>query len=274
MRNKDSWKTIGHEKQKNMFLAALKNKRLGHAYVFAGPANVGKTAFALDLACELQAQPVLDVFVSDDAEGLSIEAARKLQSFLSLTPVGRIKIATIAEAEKMTPGAANSLLKTLEEPPAHSLLILTTSNFYSLLPTIASRVQRVNFGRATPDQVREALGRVESEGVDPAELTKLAGGRIGFALRLKADPQLLDFYKQAESSYKSLAGGTLQNRLLTAQMIAGFEPEKIDEFLKYAMLKWVEDGGPRSLAEKLFSAFRDLNFNLNPKLLMDDLFLP
>ncbi len=255
-------KTIGHEKQKMLLDQIVKNGRLAHAYVFAGPENVGKTTFALELAGILGADSIMDLAVFDSEEGLKIETAREIQNRLSLTPVGILKVAVITHAENMTVEAANCLLKTLEEPPGRSLLILVTSNFHALLPTVRSRVQRINFGLLADSEISADV-----------EIRGFAGGRIGLAKRLLADEKLLEFYRQAAKIYKILYAGSDFDRLKTAEALAQMEEPQIQAFLKYAGSRFVREPQGRALGEKILGTFRDLQYNLNVKLAMDNLFI-
>ena len=269
-------KTIGHGKQKGLFLEAIKNGALGHAYAFCGPEHIGKTTFALDLADTLGADPLLDVVLFDDEQGkeFPIEEARVLQNRLSLTPAGKLKVAIIAGAEKMTVSASNSLLKVLEEPPAHSLLLLLTANFYAMLPTIASRVQKVNFGLLSPAEMQTGLLELPLVKPELEAIIALAPGRLGLGRLLAANPQLLEFYRMARAGYEVLENGLLYRRLQTAAELSGLKTPALEEFLKFAMASWVAESRDFRLAQKLQAAWHDLEYNLNTKLLMDNLFLP
>lgn len=277
LRMTDFLKTISHEKQKTLFRQIIENGRLSHAYVFVGPENIGKTTFALDLAQALGADPVLDMVFLDNENGLQIEEARLLQSRLSLTPVGHLKVAIITPAEKMTLEAGNCLLKTLEEPPAKSLLILITSNFYALLPTVASRVQRINFGPApTREGLETALQDFDLLEQKKEEIMNFAAGRIGLAKNLASQPDLLKFYREAQSYYELCEKGSLLQRLQAAEKLAALEKKEIETFLRFAMRQWVQGADLLRfpLGEKLQAAWQDLQYHLNLKLLLDNLFLP
>ena len=125
-------------------LSALNSGRLAHAYALVGSEHEALTAFALDFARVLGADPILDVFVLESGEAISVEQARTAAARLAMTPVGKYKVAVIS-SDLLTEQAANAFLKLLEEPPAKSLIFLTAVNFYNLLPTVASRVQKIMF---------------------------------------------------------------------------------------------------------------------------------
>jgi DNA polymerase III subunit delta' len=198
----------GHERAVGILQAQRTAGRLGHAYCLTGEDGIGKTAVALALAEELllgQGQPPrLEVhpdFWSDDrAEAISIDEIRfhpekgaqahdqSLQQFLSLKPfIAPARVALLANAERMTEAAQNCLLKTLEEPPANTVLVLTTAYPDHLLPTCLSRCQVIALSPVgRPALVRFLRARNCDE--ESAEvLAGLAHGRPGWAVRAHAD---------------------------------------------------------------------------------------
>ena len=266
-------KTVGHKKQKELFAKAMENGHLSHAYALAGEENIGKTTFALDLAKILKADTVLDTFVFDAEAGFSVEQARELQRVFSLSSAGQHKVAVVCRAEALSSEAANCLLKILEEPPKNSLFIFTTSNFQALLPTLASRVQRINFSRLADEEVRLALktDRVSPQRLE--EIVELAAGRIGFAKSLASADGVFAFYLELAWYYQVFEIGTVAERLLAAEKVAALETPQIREFLKFAARVWVRKGAPAGLGKKLSAALRDMDFNLNSRLSLDNLFL-
>ncbi|MDP3741653.1 MAG: hypothetical protein Q8R08_05025 [bacterium] len=266
-------KTISHEKQKQLFEKLAQNQTLGHAYAFVGPEHVGKTTFALELAIELGADQIFDIVFYDKEEGITISEAREVQGRLSLTPVGKIKVAILTHAERMSMEAANSLLKTLEEPVDKSLLILTTANFHGLLPTITSRLQRVNFGLAQEQETRQAVGEFELDKKILSQILALASGKIGLAKKMAADPESLNFCSEAQRIYAVLLDGNIQDRLKVASTLFTREVEDVKRILQFAMDCWIQDPKQGSLGRKLLAAYKDLQYNLNMRLILDNLFL-
>lgn len=191
----------GQDRALGMLRRAMAADRLAHAFVFAGPAGVGKRTTALALAravlcpeapgtgcgtcldCRLVgAGSHPDVFVEDlataqaeraTASVVSIEQIRRAGASLAMRPIrGRRKVGIVDQAERMTAEAQNALLKTLEEPRGEATLVLVASNLDALLPTIRSRCQRLLFAPLPDDLVIELLVR---EGID-ADLARRAGG--------------------------------------------------------------------------------------------------
>lgn len=201
----------GHRALVEALLAAARADRLGPPLLLVGLPGVGKRTLARLVVQGLQC--LADVgdrpcgacrgcrLVSSGAHPdvtlveppLRIDAARSLTASLALAPVeGRIKAAIIPEIDAASPGAANSLLKTLEEPPAHARLILTTSAERDVLATIRSRCRRIAVRPLAVAQATEAL--VEGYGIEraaAARAARLGGGSLGECLRW-ADPGALE----------------------------------------------------------------------------------
>jgi DNA polymerase-3 subunit delta' len=172
---------LGHERQKAILKRAQSSGRLAHAYLFEGPEGVGKRLVALALARSLfcatrngcgecpacrkvdhQNHPDLHI-VEADGNTIKIEQIRALQKELSFRPLeGERKICVIEAAEKMNASSGNALLKTLEEPAGHALLILLTSRPDAVLPTIRSRCQRLPFSRLPTATIRRALTEADA----------------------------------------------------------------------------------------------------------------
>lgn len=198
----------GHERVRDFLRAAVTNDRLPHALLFAGADGVGKRTVALALVnwllCEEKGADACGhctacrqvaagshpdfqmVSVAAGKKEIGVDRVREVKRFTQLRPMrGAIKIALIDDAHMLTVAAQNALLKTLEEPPDHSLLVLVTSSPDALLPTVRSRCQRVQFSPLPTDMVAEILGR--DHGIEPAtarQLAALAEGSPGRALAL------------------------------------------------------------------------------------------
>jgi DNA polymerase-3 subunit gamma/tau len=136
---------------------ALAHKRVGHAYLFSGPRGTGKTTIARILAKELGTQP-LDVIEIDAASNRGIDEARTLKEKVQVVPAqSPYKVFIIDEVHMLTKEAFNALLKTLEEPPAHAVFVLATTEPEKIPETIISRTQRFDFRKISNEKIKEHL---------------------------------------------------------------------------------------------------------------------
>jgi len=151
-RSKSLDEVAGQDHIVKVLKQALKTKRLSHAYLFAGPRGVGKTSVARILAHEVNELPYggenmhLDIIEIDGASNRRIDEIRELRERANILPTqAAYKVYIIDEVHMLTREAFNALLKTLEEPPAHCIFILATTEAHKLPDTIVSRTQRFTF---------------------------------------------------------------------------------------------------------------------------------
>lgn len=177
---------VGQQAVKTALTNALASGRIAHAYLFAGPRGTGKTSTARILARALNCQQgptahpcgtcsncqhiadgtSMDVFEIDAASNRGIDEIKTLREQLAFAPVnGRYKVYIIDEVHMLTTESFNALLKTLEEPPAHVIFILATTDPQKIPATIHSRCQRFDFRRVTVDEITDHLAMV-AEGSD------------------------------------------------------------------------------------------------------------
>jgi DNA polymerase III subunit gamma/tau len=227
---------------------ALASGRLAHAYLFAGPRGIGKTTTArllakallcparkVDEPCgicpvcqEVQAGGTVDVIEIDGASNRGIDDIRTLRENVKYAPArGRYKVYIIDEVHQLTPQAFDALLKTLEEPPAHVVFILATTDPREIPPTVLSRVQRFDFKPIPPETISETLRRILiEEGVkhDPAALPLIVRAATG---SLRDALSLLD-------TALAHGNGTLEGAA-TAQVLGTTAPAEVRAFAE-AML--------------------------------------
>ncbi|MEA3363916.1 MAG: DNA polymerase III subunit delta' [Thermodesulfobacteriota bacterium] len=192
----------GHNQQKSILQHALDNQRVAHAYLFEGSDGIGKKMMAIFFARALLCQtgngcgecsaclkvdhhnhPDIHQLDADGA-AIKIDQIRGLQQNLSLRPLeGNYKVCLIDGAEHFTKGAANALLKTLEEPQPGTLIILLTSQPQKLLPTICSRCQRLPFSRLPKEQLAAILmKKLDLSKIEATVLAALSEGSFKKAL--------------------------------------------------------------------------------------------
>lgn len=247
-RPKSLKEVVGQEHITRTLEQALKQGRVSHAYLFTGPRGVGKTSIARILAHEINGLPYtddsthMDIIEIDAASNRRIDEIRELRDKVYVAPTSaKYKVYIIDEVHMLTREAFNALLKTLEEPPAHVVFILATTDAHKLPETIISRTQRFSFKPGEPASIAAHLKQIaalEKISVSDAALELLAQHSDG---SFRDSVSLLD---QAQSHAGKVEAADIQ-RLL------GIPPsEAID-----SLLSLVSDGGT---AAALISALGSL----------------
>jgi len=156
-----SWdEVIGQEHVVRTLTNALKLNRVSHAYLFSGPRGTGKTTIARLLAKSVGCAD-LDLIEIDAASNRGIDEIRELRDGIKFAPTaGKYKVFIIDEVHQLTKEAFNALLKTLEEPPAHAIFILATTEAHKVPGTILSRVQQFAFRRLTIAEIIRKLQKI------------------------------------------------------------------------------------------------------------------
>lgn len=202
-------KIIGQDKAKKLLHRAVKQDRLAHAFLFKGPMGVGKKTLARTFAATLNCHKPEGLepcgqctscrkfkagshpdFIVIEPEGaaIKINQVRELKKSLAFPPFeAKMRVALLCDIHTMRREAANSLLKTLEEPPGQTMLILTADEASDILPTILSRCQTVPFFPLPQTEVAKILE--QEAGITPesaATLAAMAEGSLGRAKLLLA----------------------------------------------------------------------------------------
>jgi len=197
---------IGQEHVTRTLRHALERGKIAHAYLFCGPRGTGKTSTARILAkavnclSEGESKPcnhcdvcvainegrLLDLIEIDAASNTGVDDVRELRDKIGFRPgVARYKVYIIDEVHMLSNAAFNALLKTLEEPPAHVIFILATTEPQRILPTVISRCQRFDFRFVPTSEIRDHLRKIaEAEGMKiEKEALELIAAHAGGAVR-------------------------------------------------------------------------------------------
>jgi DNA polymerase III subunit delta' len=241
------FRTRGHPPASAVIQRAVLAERAPHALLLSGPARVGKTTLALDLvagllcaevdpadrpcracvACrkvESGGHPDVHRLVPEGAgQQIRLGQVQELSAALALLPLeGRFRLAVIEQAQRLNPDAQNALLKTLEEPPAAVTLVLAADEPAGLLPTVISRCARLRLSPVAPSVIAQLLA--EKTGLDALRgeaLGRVSGGRVGLALDMAAQPELLQARDRLVRTLLDLLGADRRTSLAgSAALIA------------------------------------------------------
>lgn len=218
-------KIIGHDFQKGILKRAASENLVSHSYLFSGPDGIGKKLIANEFAklincksgdsidsanlgsmsCGCGSCAKIDKGIHPDViyvqfegvKSIKVEQIREgVEDRLFLKSFeGKYKVVIVDEAERMSNGAQNAFLKTLEEPPPNSVIILVTSNPDALLPTIRSRCQLIRFNALSQELIFNELKKREDLSQEQALIcSKLSNGSLGRALMM--DNDLIEWRKE------------------------------------------------------------------------------
>jgi len=257
---------IGHERIIEMLRSQIRLAKVAGAYLFAGPEGVGKRlvamTFAKALNCLQLPDDSCDVCIScrkiDDGNHPDVQVIKPSGNWLKIDQIramqrrasframeGRYKVFIILKADRMTDEAANSMLKTLEEPPSDTVFILVATDMSMILPTVLSRCQLFRFHRIPRETIKRALRERFLIGeATAARIALLCEGRVEKALKMAEDPGSIE----DEEIPRVLKGMERLEIFKMAEELSS-NPEKLDWLLTwYRDLMLVKEGvGPDRL---------------------------
>ncbi|MFA6365219.1 MAG: AAA family ATPase [Candidatus Paceibacterota bacterium] len=191
---------FGHEDIQKAFTHFIREGTLGHAYLFFGDEGIGKRSFAYECAHMIERgkkigeagateeEPLGDLMIlrPNEKGTIGIDAVREVKHFLWQTPFHSPKrIALIDDAHALTDEAEGAMLKIVEEPPSHGLIILVTHDTQMLLSPLLSRLSRIYFRRFSRDEIQRILEQeYHATSARAKEIARASFGRLGRALSL------------------------------------------------------------------------------------------
>ncbi len=229
---------MGHEWAVNLLEEHIRSGGVRHAYLFTGPAGVGKRTLVMRFAqallctnppvpgefcgtcrpCKMTVQqqfPDLTILQADTTGGeMKVDVIRELQHTLSLTPYeSDRRVAILLRFQEANENAQNALLKTLEEAPGKSILLLTADTPENLLPTIVSRCELLRLRPLAVNSLADNLvERLSIQRDEAISLSRISGGRPGIAVKLQSDPNLNSNRRLWMDFLITLLGETLAQR--------------------------------------------------------------
>ena len=244
---------IGQQHIVQTLTNSINNEAISHAYLFTGPRGSGKTTIArifakavncltydvkhgpcgkCDSCLEIAAANSMDLIEIDAASHTGVDDVRELIEGIKFAPVkSKYKIFIIDECHQLSKAASNALLKTLEEPPAHAIFLLATTESHKMLPTIISRCQRFDFKRLHAQEIIQKLEFIlKKEGIkcEPPVLTLIALNARGS-------------FRDAESLLDKCISFTGQDKLITLKEIKDLrgivEVSQISTFIDFLLAR-------------------------------------
>ena len=253
---------IGHKEQRQFLKKSFELGRLSHAYLFCGPAHIGKKKIAIEfikfLNCESKGKKPCDICpscqniekgifpdfslidqkdIDDDTEKnkskeIKIDTIRNLEHCFSLSSsVSFIKSVVIDNAHLMNTEAQNCFLKTLEEPKGNSLFILITDHPEAILPTILSRVQKIKFFLPKENEIVDYLEKQNISDTKIKDIINLCSQKPGLAIDFLKDEKRIEYIKEKINEFDNIKKSNLNVRFEYAKQMADFSNEKINEIL-------------------------------------------
>jgi DNA polymerase III subunit delta' len=261
----DNWNLLGHEWAVDMLRQHAARGDVRHAYLFCGPPGLGRRTLALRLAqalnctkpiaagipcracrdckqIEAMQHPDMNIIQAQDTDGLpkeggtlKVDQVREVQRALSLKPYqSKFRVALFLRFQEANDNAANALLKTLEEAPAHAILLLTADTPEQLLPTIVSRCEIL---RLRPLPVGAIEADLIERGMDEERarlLAHISGGRPGYARRLMDDSTVLEKREERLNDLQTLLPAPRVEKFSYAEKLA-----KDKDAMRQTILIWL-----------------------------------
>lgn len=257
------WTVYGHDWAVEYLRKGMVNNRIRQAYLITGAPNIGKNTlahtFAMALNCEepdVLSRPCYtcrnckkiisgnhsDILYSDtlsDTGIMKIETVRTITSRIAMKPYeGRYRIAIVHDFDHAQPRTQDAMLKTLEEPPPHAIIILLATSLEHILSTITSRSQVIQLRPVAVQTIYEVLvNRYQASDDLASLLARISGGRIGWAIQALENPELLDQRTQALDLFEQILRANMAERFTLAGQL-GKDKQALTPLLDLWLTYW------------------------------------
>jgi len=275
----ENWRVFGHLNIKSILNKQLGEQKFPHAYLFAGPAGLGKKTLALEFAQKVLAAGNLnthpDFAILDKPGEITMELILDFISRLSYKPfLSQKKIAVINNAQNLNLPSSNALLKTLEEASPSTLIILIADSA-RLLPTIVSRCQVLNFSSFGKNELGEFA---KAFGLKMTSLAEdLSFGSPARLKKLSEDKEFLSSEEKTVQKYKSFQKMRLGEKLMSISGLAELETQDLEKnlltWLMWQRGKLAENPRDYLKVRALGDSLTSLKQNKNKKLILQGLLL-
>ncbi len=322
----DNWGLLGHEWAVAMLKQHISRDALRHAYLFTGPPGLGRRTLALRLAQALNCtqppapgqpcgvcrdcrqidsmtHPDLSIVQAESEGGtLKVDQVREVRRMLTLkTYQAKYRVALFLRFQEASEGAANALLKTLEEAPQYAVLVLTANSPEGLLPTITSRCEVLRLRPLPADVIQSHLQQQGAESEQAYLVAHVSSGRPGYALKLLNDEDALEIRAERLADMEQLLSSTRVQKFNYAEKMARDKDAMRQTLLLWlsywrdvllcasgatasianvdknetitSMAQALELQGTRRIVHDLETALKRLDHNVNPRLLAEVLLL-
>ncbi len=281
----------------------LKREDLNHAYLFSGKKGVGKFTFVKNLVKSLQCQnretlnPCdscasckqiennchVNTIILENPEKISIKQIREIQKKINLkSKDDQLKFCIIDNAEQLTIEAANSLLKTLEEPPTNSIFILITQTQENLPSTIISRCQKIKFKPVPKKEMEEKITETFPEKEINSEMINHADGAPGKLITLLTNQEIKDDRQQQNDLLNNFINSSIAQRFQINNQLSKKSWHEIKDILELWLsiinsklrnqdISKTDKGNLLITTKALLEIKRKTHYNLNKRVTLDQL---
>lgn len=252
-------KIIGHAVILNSFRKAIAGETLAHGYLFDGKGGVGKKLTAMALAKTVLCGQGIEAcgicascmqfdsanhpdFLMIEPDGASIKDKQmeEFQEFIAIKPYeSEYKVVVINESDTMTVRAQNRILKLVEEPPGHSLILFIAENREALLSTVRSRLQGTTFNRLSENELLEGLKRLGHDSHEAVLAARFCDGSLGIAIKLLEGEAFNALRASAEGCLTAIHSGDV---LKAMDALSGVSEDKVNTvYFLDLMIIWYRD---------------------------------